>query len=1116
MFCSHCKTEVPDSFFYCGQCGSLLKKEALLSDPTAPDFVEALPDERRDVTIIFADVKGFTSMCERLDPEEAHPIMNDCFGGLARMIDEEGGRVDKYTGDGVMAIFGAPIAHEDDPMRACRAALSMQDFLLRFSKEYRDRTGVNLQMRIGIHCGLVLAGKVGSEEIKRDYTVMGDAVNLASRMESSAEPGTVLISKEVAKRSGNAFEYGPIKLLSIKGKSHPVEACELLKERTQTDSANYERKKAPFIGRERELASLIDSWSADAAKQPWIEVCGEAGVGKTRLLEEAIRDVDATVIGIVATDISSKRPFGITRRLLQQIIRKVTDDAPFPESRESFLQAVLAIGEDLKWFVDVLWYLTAPSKLGIVAPEPDPKTLRSMLEKGVVTLFSLLAQRQPKLTFVIDSYEHTDRESAALFESIHSEYPEIQLQFIITAREMLSSLSLKKTIINLEPFNEEGTKALLSFLLRGAKLPQVLEEDLLLRAKGIPFYLEEMVLSLVENRIVKPQDDDLNGEWICDETNIGERTILPVSIRASLLSRLDRLKSRQREFLQQCSVQGTRFDIDVVEVIRRGPERRDVLVDFLIPELQQRDFIRDATVAETHRMAFCQPLFQETCYETLVLSKRRALHGETAEALCDIAGGAERVAPEVLAYHYERAGQWTRAAKAHLRAGSHSGELFLNDQALASFGEALLATEHLERPFPEEKQLAVIAHQEMAQVHLRVGAYQEAKLHVQKMRERAAIALDHAEADRLAANIAVRTGDTQEARRLFESALEISLKEHATNKVMINILIDLADFFYRDNKITEAQDYILKCRNIVPPAEVLITIRLDMLEGRVAHSKGRFSVAATLYRRAYSAAMKHGTLFIQARAMNHLGNAARDVGNYEEAMIHFQKALEIWEKSGDIEYIAGAHNNIGNLAMSQSDFQKARSHQVKAFQIYQKIGNVQGAALAQANLALLAIEEGRGDFAMQSALRAVEIVANSGNWLRALILVVLGEAYLSINDFDSAKTVFEGVLAEFSESSHPLAVAGSLRGLGRVLYHQTSSEESVQLLSRAEAMFETLKRSQEAARTKVYLAEALVGLQQKDKALGILEEALTTFEKLEAQKDLSGTKKKISDLTALE
>ncbi|MFQ5443259.1 MAG: adenylate/guanylate cyclase domain-containing protein, partial [Nitrospinales bacterium] len=247
MNCPKCSTEIPPNFKFCGFCGEKLDEAppegttlpetgGEAPSPDSKNISETKPhrtnrDERREVAVLFADVSGFTTMSEKLDPEEVHSIMNEVFEILGQAIHEEDGYIDKYIGDNVMALFGAPIAHEDDAERACRAALAMQQALKDFSVQCEQETGFTLRMRVGINCGLVFAGNIGSD-FRRDYSVMGDTVNLASRMESKAPLDGILVTEEVVKRVRGKFEFDAFQSLQIKGKDKQVRACVLLREIT--------------------------------------------------------------------------------------------------------------------------------------------------------------------------------------------------------------------------------------------------------------------------------------------------------------------------------------------------------------------------------------------------------------------------------------------------------------------------------------------------------------------------------------------------------------------------------------------------------------------------------------------------------------------------------------------------------------------------------------------------------------------------------------------------------------------------------------------------------------------------------------------------------------------
>jgi adenylate cyclase len=1103
MICPACSSEIPAGFKFCGNCGHKLAA----APPAEPPAPAAPTSERREVSVLFADVSGFTRMSERLDPEEVHAVMNECFAGLGAAIRDEEGYIDKYIGDAVMALFGAPVAHEDDPARACRAALAMQAFLVGFAERCQARAGVALRMRIGIHCGLVLAGGVGSD-VRMDYSVMGDTVNLASRLESNAPPGGVLVSREVVRRTRGRFGFGPPRQLTVKGKTEPVEAFELLDERTDADVRGRDGLSVGLIGRDAELRELTAQWTAaQRGVERRIEVRGEMGIGKTRLVEEAAHQIgDVRLIGVVATpDAAARRPFGLARRLVLDVLRGLGGDArSVVESREAFGAALAPLGAPLAPFADALWHLAAPTRLAVPAPDPDPQVLRRTVEQGIRRLLVGLAAHAPDLTLLLDSYELADDASAAVLDATWAspagEPAGVAPPVVATTREERRAPAGAPAPIRLGPLTLDAAGQLLDQLVRGVTLPAGLRRDLLDRAAGVPLFIEEMVRSLVDQGALAR---DEAGTWRWQAAAEPSALSLPASIRGAMVARLDRLVRPERDFLRRCAVQGMEFLPEIADAVGRAARSaggEPASPADLLDDLARRGLVRDLGQG---RWAFRQPLLQEACYETLTLRERRTLHAETADALCAHFGGPELVAPEPLAYHYERAERWGAAAAAHLRAGDRAAGLFLNDEAVERYRRTLEALARVAAPSEAERRLEALAHGGAARVQLRVGAYAQAEAHARLMRDTATRPADRAEAERLIAAACGTTGRTPEAQRRLLEAVEAARSDAGAPDVLVDVLYDLAELYFRANRTQAALDRLTECRLAAPAGDDRTSVRADMLEGKIAHTEGRFADAASLYARAYEAAERVGSLSDRARAANNLGNAARDLGDYAAARTHFERALEIWERTGDVEGIAGAQNNLGNLAMSQGDFARAQAHHSQSSALFTRIGNVWGAALAGANLAIMAMEQDDGASARGHAEAALGMLTDSGDaHLRGLILVVLGEAHLACGDPGAAEPVFDRVLREYDDTRHPLALAGAWRGRGRIALVGDAPAEALQALDRALETFERLQRAQEAARTTLFRAEALWRLGQPDQARATLEQALSRFAAMHADRDV--------------
>ncbi len=1077
MFCPSCHCELPDGFKFCGKCGHDLAKP-----PATPGGASTTAplEERREVVILFADVSGFTAMCEGLDPEDVHTIMNEVFAGLGSAVRNEDGHIDKFIGDAVMALFGAPVAHEDDPARACRAAIAMQSFLGEWASQHQARSGTVLRMRIGIHCGLVLAGAIGAEA-KMDYSVMGDSVNIAARLESAAPAGGILISSTVADRLGGTFELGAREEHVVKGKSQPLAAFTLLGQRS-ADAGPVESNQMSFVGRQRELASLGDRLDSGVR---WTTVRGETGIGKTRLVEELFaRSRRHRPLRINATPATERRPFGLLRQVLYAVCSELTRSDRRPDSLAAFRRALAPLGDELVPFTAALWHVAAPSRLAVSAPDPDPQTLRRTVERGFALMMSALTAHCADLVLVLESFQHADASSAALLASLAGAADTALPPVIACLREDDAAKVASDDALPLGPLARDEAQRGLDSLPFGKSLPSSIAEQILERAGGVPLYMEEIVRNL-------------SAEGLIDDTS-ATSTPLPSSIRAAMLARIDRLPRSEKDILRECAVQGLEFDIAVAEVVRRSPRWEGPPTEPLLGALERRAIIK-AVVEQTTLRAFRQPMMHEACYETLTLRDRRNLHRAIASALAEVAGGDAAVAPEALAHHLERAEDWIEAARANLRAGDRAAAVFLNREALARYEHASTLTRKASGG--ESDDIAAACHNGAAKVCLRIGRYDQSDEHAQKTLDLTTDEVRRAEARRLSAATFTRTGRDDEANQLLEDAL--ALAKDRSDGVVFQILCDLAELDHRAGRLDDARQHIDECQRLGGTRDDSAAARIEMLSGQVAHTSGHFQEACDHYEYAYQAAVRIGSLSDRARAANAKGNAARDLGDYDLARGQFLTARELWTRIGDTECIAGACNNLGNLAMSIGDLDAAELEHERSRDICARIGNVQGRALAQTNLALLAVERDDAGAAIERAEAALVGLDRAANQvLHSLATVVLGEAHLAAGDIRRAEAAFDTVLDAEREEAHPLAVAGAARGKGRVLLLAGAPLDARPYLDRALETYRQLQRVQEMARTLLHVAEAERQVGDVERARAEARAARQHFVGIGAQRDV--------------
>jgi class 3 adenylate cyclase/predicted ATPase len=1067
-------------------------------------------DERRDITVLFADVAGFTSMCERLDPEDVHAVMNDCFAALGSAIQEHGGLVDRYFGDAVLALFGAPVIHEDDPARACAAALAMQAFLSGFSEQCKARIGMGLEMRVGIHCGMVVVGGVGSDA-RLVYGAHGDTMNTAARLQAAAQRGRILVSRELSKRTCGLFEFGPVQQLALKGKEQPIEFRELLGEKTghsKDDSDGW--TLISTVGRDEELEQLVEYLRVCHSCPQWIELVGEQGIGKTRLVHEAARRLPALKLLTIAAESNTRtRPFGLLRLIVHAVITEFIGQSGRWEDRERFCAALSSSGDDLAPYLDVLWHLLAFSKQSVPVPDPDPQALRRTLERSIHILLTRLNHRRPDLVLFLDSFENADIASVDLLQALVTQINRCPIPTLAASRTPRQPMPQVGVLLQIGPLRYEAASEMLTLLLHGAPVPQPMRDEILERAAGLPLFLVEIVRALIDEGILIPQSE---GDWVWTETSM-KNVSLPASIRMSVAARLDRLPQTEREALCQCSVIGIEFSEAVAKFIWHKQFPQGPAAAGLLRKLEQRGIIREAG---HRRYRFCQSAMREVCYETLLFRDRKAFHAAIAEALYEGVYETDSVSPELLAYHYEQGEQWAHAAKTNLQAGDRARALYLNDEAVQRYQRALHAIGQLPSPSQFDLELKIRAYGASAEVLVLMGKYTLAEEAALNMRRHAARGRDRGEANRLLAKVYVHTGRMNEADHLLTEALLAAHSDWSAGEVVANVLYDTADLHWRTGQMEEAHKYLQQCRLAVPSKDQLapMFLRVDLLEGKIANAQGHFARAAERYASAYEAAERAGSLSERASAANGMGNVARDLADYGEAARHFEKALQIWTQIGDCECIAGAHNNLGNVAMSRGDINEAREHHEVSLRLSHQIGNIQGRGLAYINLAILAIEEGDGRKATGLAKTATETLEESGHgFLNALASVVLGEAYLAYGDLQSATTVFEDILAKYDESHHPLVIAGTWRGLGRITLMQGFYDQAVDWLQRAQDLFERLKRVQESTRTGVYLAQALWQTGEHERARSGLEHAQERFEQIHAKQDVLMAKRLLQELT---
>lgn len=712
MNCKKCLSPVPASARFCPNCGQALTSEATpfqgspgAFDPDRympPELVAKLKashaggsiqGERRIITMLFCDVKGSTAAAEQLDPEEWAEIMNGAFEHMIRPVYKYEGLVPRLMGDAILAFFGAPIAHEDDPQRAVLAGLEIQQDIEPYIEETRRRYGISFALRVGINTGLVVVGGVGSD-LRMEYTAIGDAINLAARMEQTATPGSVQISEETYQLVAPFFHVEPLGGIEIKGKAAAVKAYRVLSPRQIPGrQRGIQGLSSPLVGRRAELSALEGHVSAlQGGQGTVVVVVGEAGLGKSSLAGALHHKLDPGQVSWLETyALSYTQSIGYFS--WQQVIRSSlgaeADDPPDAvrkKLREAGERYALPPG-DLPFLEAILAVETQASQKQISAIQGD--ALLQGISSATRHYLGAAAREKP-LCITFDDLHWMDSASLTLLAATVDLVEEAPILFLCLTRpeqgtdawdfllRVWQDLPARSHRIDLSAFSVETTYTLLVNLLGKREVPETLYEQIARKAEGNPFFIEEIIRSLIETGQIVPE----NGRW--RETAGVTEIAVPKTLSGVLSARIDHLNEGAKQILHLASVLGRSFDLHALSALAGLEDGLEIH----IRGLEQAGLVHKTAGSARVEYAFRHVLTREAAYNSILLKRRRELHARVGEYL--EASYAERLteyAP-LLAHHFYAARDG-RSLQYDTLAGEKAARLYANGEAATHFSRAL-------------------------------------------------------------------------------------------------------------------------------------------------------------------------------------------------------------------------------------------------------------------------------------------------------------------------------------------------------------------------------------------------------------------------------------------
>lgn len=707
--CGHCGSALTIGFRFCPDCGTAVDGAAAPAEPpvslpppseppgealraeAATPVERAVPEplaqkilatrgvvegERKLVTVFFCDLAGSTAIAERLDPEEYRELLDQYVTLAFREIYRFEGMVNQLAGDGMMALFGAPVAHEDAPQRAVWAALAIHAALGRLNERLRHEHGPELHARIGIHTGPVVVGNVGND-LKMDYTAIGDTTNLASRLESLAAPGTVLVSEETFQLVRGFFEMKAAGPFQVKGKTSPVVAYEVLGERALAHPMEiaFERGLTPLVGREEELAQLEACYQRVKGHLPQvISIVGENGSGRSRLIYELKQRIapEPTIFEARCAALSQRVAYYPWAAMLQTYFGLTADDngeCACVKVTEKIATLKLSDSRSASHLMRLLSLQGAGEDL-------PPEDVKRETFEAIGRILLEESQRAPVLV-ILEDVHWIDDASREMLERAVNELCRSRLMIVLTHRPEFRvpwQTEAAVTQLNLRRLTEEAASSIIR-TVAGGDLPPDLERLILTKSEGSPFFTEEITRSLIEGGYLSRVDGHNQLTRSVDEVSI------PGTVQEVIAARLDRLPPEAKRALQVAAVMGRQFS---TEQLRQLLAAEEIDIDRVLDLLERRGIIHRKNLFSNDLYRFGESLTQEVAYEGLLLRQRRQLHERIGELIESTPGERTAERSALLAHHYTNSDNVERAATALLRA-AHDAEKVPSYPAAARF-----------------------------------------------------------------------------------------------------------------------------------------------------------------------------------------------------------------------------------------------------------------------------------------------------------------------------------------------------------------------------------------------------------------------------------------------
>ncbi|MHB1392303.1 MAG: tetratricopeptide repeat protein [Clostridia bacterium] len=1079
LSCGTCGSPNPMMANFCLNCG------AEIEEKDTQNFIhniDVLSENRKNVAVIFADVSGFTALSEKMDPEEVREIINSCFDYITKPVYELEGTIDKYIGDCVMILFGAKYPHADDSLRAVICAMRMMELINQFSKEMLHSKGISLSLSIGINYGLVVTGRVGNY-FDKDYTVMGDTVNTAQRLQSNAGRGEILASQSVYLETKDAVKYSDMREITVKNKEKPVKCYAPLSMIKVSGKSDFE-----LIERDNEI-NLLNSIFLSDEQSKAIAVIGEAGIGKTSLAKKFVSALgsDVRVVWIDCDPMYQKRVYYSVSNILFNVAN-ISREAGSSTMKARLISYVEYILKDYTEEKIQKNYEFLSLIMGLDRSKDFQNILNSMRYEDIkrelinqLSIFIAALCKEQEIVFIVDDIQYADSGSLTLLRGLLKSLAHVKFTLIFNSAyeiELLNSPDSTTTHrLELKRLSKAGVNQLLFSLLGCNNIDQGLLDKLYQLTNGNPLFVKEYIniFKREEKYVIKEDTAYLNSQ---------EAILLPNNIEGIILSNLSWLDAKTTRFIQAASVVGKEFSLSwvksILDVEVDEAESLELPIQLNIISLKA---VRTISGMVDRVYMFERDVVRDVIYDSILNRDKKLFHKKLTEMIeSKYSGGLEHYY-EILCLNYEAAGLNRKAGDYYLKSALKQKNDFNYGSALEYY-DKLLQQQNVNVEEIDKSRL-LHAYMDIGNIYSLMTEYDKALEFLDKALEVADLTDDIYSIKLMIVNIYKEKAQYNEALAIIEE-MEHKIRK---NSSIYGKLLQLKCSILRVQGNSEAfviaeqsEEILLRNKDFENLSETL------RQAGILYHIKGDMENGAYFMNKAYGYAERIDNLRVMGMASANLGIIYYTLGMPSKAQEYFNKSIEISKKTSHIQNYISNSSNLGILYLDKGLFCKAEALFMEALEKAGQVMSMRKLCISQLNLGDLNYETGDFDKALEHYSKSLDMAENLGLPVEEAINY-LGVVRLDLKSgaLEKVPGILEKAYEIFKEAEEIAYISDYFRYRSIYELQTNNSEDALELCEKSVSV--ALEANNDMKRLKALRLKGNI-LTHK----GIFEEALKCYD----------------------